>query len=133
MPDNPDLYTYAATVVRWIDGDTVELDVDLGFQITKRERFRLHGVDTPELRPRRAKYETDGQVDEAARADEARRGREALSFVERVAPVGSEVEIRTIKDRQGKFGRYLVEVVGIDGEDVALALIDAGLAVRADY
>lgn len=129
---DPDLYRYRATVVRWIDGDTVDMDVDLGFGVTIRQRFRLHGVDTPELHPRRKDFEVDGQVDEAARAEESRRGREALAFVERSAPAGEVLDIRTIKDRKGKYGRYLVEIVGVDGEDVGIALYEAGLAERAE-
>ena len=46
------MYTYAARLVRVVDGDTVDLDIDLGFHITVRERFRLAGIDTPELRDR---------------------------------------------------------------------------------
>lgn len=42
------LYTYRATIDRWIDGDTVDMLVDLGFRITTHQRFRLIGVDTPE-------------------------------------------------------------------------------------
>lgn len=40
--------SYQVKLVRVIDGDTVEMDVDLGFRITSRQRFRLLGVDTPE-------------------------------------------------------------------------------------
>lgn len=41
-------YTYRATVTRWGDGDTVDLAVDAGFDVTVNTRFRLHGIDTPE-------------------------------------------------------------------------------------
>lgn len=39
---------FPVELVRVIDGDTVELDVDLGFRIWSRQRFRLLGIDTPE-------------------------------------------------------------------------------------
>lgn len=42
------MYEYHATLVRVIDGDTVILDVDLGFHMRGRLTFRLHGVDCPE-------------------------------------------------------------------------------------
>jgi len=42
------MYTYQATVLRWVDGDTVQLRVDLGFAINVTLKFRLLGVDTPE-------------------------------------------------------------------------------------
>jgi micrococcal nuclease len=42
------MFEYRAKLVRCVDGDTVELDVDLGFKVTMREKFRLTGIDTPE-------------------------------------------------------------------------------------
>ena len=78
-------YAYNAEVVRWVDGDTVDLIVDLGFKITLHERFRLHGVDTPERGQ-------DGF-------------KEATEFCEEFAPVGSRVSVATYKT--GKFGRWL--------------------------
>ena len=42
------LYTYLATVDRWVDGDTVDMVIDLGFRMSTHQRFRLLGVDTPE-------------------------------------------------------------------------------------
>jgi len=47
------MWTYRAKVVRVIDGDTVDVDVDLGFGIwQKNERVRIMGIDTPESRTR---------------------------------------------------------------------------------
>lgn len=42
------MYQYRARLVRCVDGDTADLDVDLGFHLTARIRCRLLGVDTPE-------------------------------------------------------------------------------------
>lgn len=42
------MYDYKATVVRVVDGDTIDLLVHLGFNVTIKERFRLAGIDTPE-------------------------------------------------------------------------------------
>lgn len=42
--------TYPATLVRVVDGDTVDLLVDLGFRVLARQRFRLVGIDCPEAR-----------------------------------------------------------------------------------
>ena len=81
-------YEYKATVVRWIDGDTVELVVDVGFHITYRDHFRLIGIDTPERgRP--------GAAEAHARA-------------EALAPVGTEVMIAT--EKSDKYGRWLANV-----------------------
>ena len=43
---------FQARVKRVVDGDTLDLDIDLGFRITLRERVRLMGIDTPETRTR---------------------------------------------------------------------------------
>ena len=43
---------FQARVKRVVDGDTLDLDIDLGFHITLRERVRLMGIDTPETRTR---------------------------------------------------------------------------------
>ena len=47
------MYEYQATVLRVIDGDTIEVDIDLGFStIIKKRRVRFKGIDTPEVRTR---------------------------------------------------------------------------------
>lgn len=85
-------YDYKATVIRWVDGDTVWLEVDLGFRIVGRMDFRLYGVDTPER----------GQLNYA----------EATALVNQIAPAGSSVRIRTYKDPD-KYGRWLAEVTPV--------------------
>ncbi len=97
-------YVYQATVDRWVDGDTVDLIVDLGFKMTTHQRFRLLGVDTPE------------------------RGEpgflEATQCAERIHPPGSIVTIKSIKTE--KYGRWLVEL-----PEVNAALKQAGLCKLA--
>ncbi|MGG7653520.1 thermonuclease family protein [Kocuria rosea] len=101
-------YRYAARIVRWVDGDTVDLVVDLGFHLSVTTRFRLYGVDTPE------------------------RGRsgfgEATAFCERLAPVGSVVRIESFKAADS-FGRWLALVYTLDGVNINGALVEHGLAV----
>jgi len=47
------MYEYRATIVKIIDGDTVDVDIDLGFNVVlKDERVRVAGIDTPESRTR---------------------------------------------------------------------------------
>ena len=47
------MWTYRAKVIRVVDGDTVDVDIDLGFGIwQKNERVRIMGIDTPESRTR---------------------------------------------------------------------------------
>lgn len=43
------MYTYAARCLRVIDGDTIDVVIDLGFHLTASLRLRLYGIDTPEL------------------------------------------------------------------------------------
>jgi len=43
------IYIYKAELVRVVDGDTVDLIIDLGFDTSRRERFRLYGLDAPEM------------------------------------------------------------------------------------
>ena len=47
------MYEYNVTVTKVVDGDTVDVDIDLGFGMTyKKQRVRLMGIDTPESRTR---------------------------------------------------------------------------------
>jgi micrococcal nuclease len=43
------IYIYKAELIRVVDGDTVDLVIDLGFDTSRKERFRLYGVDAPEM------------------------------------------------------------------------------------
>jgi endonuclease YncB( thermonuclease family) len=91
------VYIYRARVVRVIDGDTLELNIDLGFKTTlEKERVRLLNIDTDELRG------NDPVKKE--------RARKAKKFVEDILPPNTEVIIQTDKDRTGKYGRYLADV-----------------------
>ena len=83
------MYIYKATVVRIIDGDTMDVDIDLGFYMKTRQRLRLARIDTPERGQ-------DGFT-------------EATNRVKELCPVGSEVLVETSKT--GGFGRWLAEVI----------------------
>jgi micrococcal nuclease len=97
--------------VRVIDGDTFVADVDLGFHVTRRETFRVRGIDTPETRG------ATRHAGDAARAFAASWCSEA----------GHSVTLRSVK--QEKFGRYLADVWNHTGSSLANALISAGHAV----
>ena len=89
------MFEYKATIVKIIDGDTVDCSVDLGWDTHvsgKRGRIRLYGIDTPESRTRDK--------------EEKKYGLLAKKFVEEFMPVGTVVTLRTYKDA-GKYGRYL--------------------------
>jgi micrococcal nuclease len=87
-------YRYDAKIIKVIDGDTIDAIVDLGFNISIKERFRLYGVDTPETRTKNKK--------------EKMAGLKAKAFVKK-AIEGKTVILDIVKGT-GKFGRYLAEV-----------------------
>tara|TARA_A100001201_G_scaffold122487_1_gene106316 strand:+ start:2767 stop:3165 length:399 start_codon:yes stop_codon:yes gene_type:complete len=86
-----------------VDGDTVDIDIDLGFGIwVHNERVRLYGIDTPESRTRDL--------------EEKKAGIYAKQCVETFLPVGSTQTLKTYKDKVGKYGRILGEFVIYDPE-----------------
>ena len=95
------MYTYRANILRVVDGDTVDVDIDLGFDIVlKKQRIRLYGVDTPESRTRDL--------------EEKKHGLAAKEFVQSYLPVGTKQTLQTRLDDRGKFGRILGEFVAFD-------------------
>jgi len=120
------MHEYKASVVRIVDGDTMDVLIDYGFKEYGEKRLRLAGpigmrIDTPEIFNPSCPAELD-------------HGRLAKAFVEKVCPVGTVVTIITHKTKKGAerktFGRYVMEVKyplspGLTGpgtEDLALML-----------
>ena len=88
------MYEYRVKVTRVVDGDTVDVDIDLGFGVwMRKERIRVLGIDTPESRTRDKVEKTYGIM--------------AKEFVKSYLPVGSVQTLQTEKDGTGKFGRIL--------------------------
>ena len=97
------MYEYSCKIDRVVDGDTVDVDIDLGFGVwLQKQRIRLYGVDTPESRTRDAEEKIFGNL--------------AKNFVKERLPVGSKQKLRTKLDGKGKFGRILGEFVIYDGK-----------------
>jgi len=111
------LYTYKAKCINVVDGDTIDVIVDLGFYLSKQIRVRVADVDTPELR--------------SGREAERKHAREAKAFVERLI-LDKTVTIRTKKD-VGIYGRYWAEVILSDNEVLADKLQEAGLVKLESY
>ena len=115
------MHEYNCKILRVVDGDTVDVDIDLGFDIIlSRQRIRLYGIDTPESRTRDL--------------DEKKYGLLAKQMVQDYCPVGSTITLRTRKDDRGKFGRILGEFMVYDAKtdsvrSVNNILIDSYLAV----
>ena len=88
------MYEYRCKIVKIIDGDTVDVDIDLGFGVwLHKERVRMFGIDTPESR--------------TSDKEEKKYGLAAKGVVESFLPVGSNQILQTEKDAEGKFGRIL--------------------------
>jgi micrococcal nuclease len=104
------MYTYQATVLDVIDGDTIRCDVDLGLDVAIKMTVRLLGVNTPELS-----------------GPDRDRALKAKAFVKE-AVQGNLVVIKTVKDRKEKYGRYLAEVF-VGERSVNQDLLAHGLAV----
>ena len=112
------LHLYAATVTRIVDGDTLIVDIDLGFDVWTKRRIRLRGIDCAEKK-------TDaGQV--------------ATAFAAKKLPIGSRIVLQTFTT--DLHGRYVADVFYMtnetDKETIAETgnflnqeLLNAGLAV----
>lgn len=107
------MYKYNAKLIKVVDGDTLDLEIDLGFGIKKIDRFRLYGIDTPE---------TYGK-------NRSEKGKEATAYVKSKLENCSQIVVETYKDKQGKYGRYLANIIY---NNVCLneELVQAGLAKR---
>ena len=114
-PTFNDRYVYAARCVQVIDGDTLDLDIDLGMYFRATKRVRLKGIDTPELRGK------DKERAVAARTEVT------------IWTDGVELLIRTELDETDKYGRLLADV-WVDGLATSLSdhLVARGLARRYD-
>ena len=92
------MYTYKASIVRVVDGDTVYVDVDLGFYLRQVMKLRLKGIDTPEIR-----------------GPERPEGLKAKQFVVETLAQCPVVVVKT--DKIGKYGRYIAELWYLPGSD----------------
>ena len=98
------MQTYKCTILRGVDGDTVDVDIDLGFGVwMRKERIRVLGIDTPESRTRDKVEKTYGIM--------------AKEFVKSYLPVGSVQTLQTEKDGTGKFGRILGKFLVYDKKE----------------
>ena len=115
------MYEYRCKVIKVIDGDTVDVDIDLGFDIMLRdERVRIMGIDTPESRTR-DKVEKKFGLASKARLKELIGGKSGPILKTQINKKG--------EDMRGKFGRILGDFVTEDGRMVTDILVEEGHAV----
>ena len=123
------MYEYYCKILKVVDGDTVDVDIDLGFGVwLKKERVRVNGIDTPESRTRDKEEKKFGLI--------------SKNRVKQLLPVGSTQILKTESDRngedkKGKFGRILGDFVftkSVDGgrltDRLSDVLIDENMAVK---
>jgi micrococcal nuclease len=112
------MYQYKCKIIKVLDGDTVDIDLDLGFKIIlANQRVRMAGVDTPESRTAIAEEKVRGQLSKKKLAEKL--------------PVGSWQIIETQKpdSNDDKFGRILGVFILEDGTRVNDWLIQNNYAV----
>ena len=105
------MFEYACKVLRVVDGDTIDVNIDLGFNIWHSGRVRMAGIDTPESRTRNLEEKKLGLASKA-------RLKELLK--------GQKVSIQCTKEK-GKFGRILADVM-VGDTNINKQLIDEGHA-----
>ena len=109
------MYTYfVKSLDRVVDGDTIDISIDLGFDLTKKERVRLAGIDTPETRTKNPK--------------EKEMGYQATEFLEMHLMEATKLTVKTEKD--GKFGRMLGWLYKSEEDTMSInqIMIDKGYA-----
>ena len=114
------MYEYRCKVVKVIDGDTVDVDIDLGFGVwLHKERVRLYGIDTPESRTRDL--------------EEKKYGLAAKEFLTKMLDDEVGIILKTHKDAEGKFVRILGELwrtTEYGDQSINQYLVDKHHAVR---
>ena len=91
------MYEYRCKILRVVDGDTVDVDIDLGFGVTLTdERVRIMGIDTPESRTRDKVEDLFGEAAKARLKELMEDGGKLIT-----------TEDRKGEDMKGKFGRVL--------------------------
>ena len=113
------MYTYfVQSVDRVVDGDTIDISIDLGFDLTKKERVRLAGIDTPEKRTKDQK--------------EKEMGYQATEFLEMHLMEAKKLTVKT--EKEGKFGRMLGWLYKSETDTTSInqIMIDKGYAWAYD-
>lgn len=106
---NAETIKYPCRVLKVLDGDTLDVEIDLGFGIFKRDRIRVYGIDTPEIHSRNKNEKKAGEKAKSALI-------ECLGENTKFEPAGKD-----------KYGRMLGVVYCTDGQPAAKSLISKGI------
>jgi len=107
------MYQYKCKILKVIDGDTVDVQTDLGFDIRLNMRVRLLGIDAPEM--------------------STPEGKASRLWLIEAMPVESEWTLATKKDRKEKYGRYLGEFWQTEHQTINKMIVEAGHASWKDW
>lgn len=119
-------YIYEAKVLSIHDGDTISVEIDLGFQMRFTDKIRFYGVNAPELKIR----------NENKKLVSNPQGQITLQAIQSLIKVGDIIIIETIKDNKEKYGRYLANIYVTDKDKqifVNQYLLDNELAIPMKY
>jgi micrococcal nuclease len=109
---NEPAYQYSAKLVKIIDGDTLDLNVDLGLHTFRTIRCRLYNINAPE------RFTAEGKA--------------AIAFLTSLMPIGAKMIILTYKDPTDKYGRWIADAY-IDRYSISMAMVANGHAVERVY
>jgi micrococcal nuclease len=117
------MYEYKIkNIIKVYDGDTITVEIDLGFGVSITEHIRFAMIDTPEVR---GESREQGLI-----------SRDWLrEKLQNAVDMNRDIIIRTHKDSKGKYGRYigLVYIDDVNNTSLNMQLVDEGLAVLREY
>ena len=112
------MYTYKAKLVRVINGDTLDIEIDLGFDLVTRQRLKLYGINTPDSKS------PDNDIKQ--------KGLDVKNRLIEVLP--KEFTVTTILNKRGKYGRILGNIYIVDEKNNKVCinelLVEEGHATR---
>jgi micrococcal nuclease len=111
------MYEYKGKVIKVVDGDTVDFELDLGFKIKATLRLRLLGIDTPELRAQTVEEKNHAKA-ALEKAIELLNQKEVIIKTERVTE---------------KYGRYLASITLLDGRNYSDVMSESGCVKKSFY
>ncbi len=108
------MYNYKAKVTRVIDGDTIEVNIDLGFHLESKDQcIRLFGINAPEMR---GASKEDGMISKMW----------LKAQIE-----NKEVDFISVMHKKGKYGRWL-GIICLDGRNINQEMVEQGYAIPID-
>lgn len=107
-------FFYKAKITSVYDGDTVTAIIDLGFEISKKTKIRLYGINAPEVRGKQR--------------PEGLKSRDYL----RSLILNKNVILQTLKDKKGKYGRYIA-IIHLNDKNINELLVESGHAEKKEY